>query len=147
MTPKGYTAYQRTEVKTADRRKIIVLLYESAISRLTQAKQAMGRGDTDTRTAGVKKALDIIHFLSNGLDHKRGGEIAFNLSRLYDYCRDIISLGNIESDPKKFDEAIGLLRPLLEAWQEIAKGADPTNPGLAVAEKAKELSERVAQVG
>jgi flagellar protein FliS len=142
----GYSAYQRTQIATADRRKIIVLLYEGAITRLTQSMAAIRDNDPDRRVLNANKALDIIHFLTNGLDFERGGEIARNLERLYDYVRDIIAAGNIHSDTSKFTEAIRLLTILLEAWRQICNGGADTPPDL-VERRAREAVASVASVG
>lgn len=139
----GYNTYQRTQIATADRRKIVVLLYEGAISRLNQAIAAIGTGANEKRTSSITKALDIIHFLNNGLDFERGGEIAQNLQRLYDYVRDIVSEGNISGDVKKLEEAIRLLSMLLDAWKTICTQGNVATPPI-LEQRAREA---VAAVG
>lgn len=123
MAAKAHNVYHRTQIATADRRKIIVLLYEGVISRLTQARQATEERDGDRRVFNVNKALDIINFLTTSLDFERGGEIAHNLESLYAYVRDTIAMGNIESRAESFTEAIRLMSTLLDGWRAIASGS------------------------
>jgi flagellar protein FliS len=142
----GYNVYQRTQITTSDRRKLIVLLYEGAISRLNQATAALEADDADRRVMNVNKALDIIHFLNNALDFERGGDISKNLQRLYDYTRDVISQGNIEARAEKFGEAIRLLNLLLEAWRQIASNGSATTPA-SLEERAQEMVMSIAATG
>ena len=65
------------------------------------------------------KTLRIIQYLSTSLNHDKGGEIAENLEKLYDYVRDTLAIANIESDPEKIESAITVLEPLLEGWQTV----------------------------
>ena len=126
---KGYQAYRKTSVQTADRTKVIVMLYEKAISHLNRARLELDEGiEGNEWTTRVNKALEIIKHLSNALDFEKGGEIAGNLSALYDYIRDIINEGNITRNTKFFLEAANLLSCLLEAWRKISdeqSGAQP----------------------
>lgn len=144
MTTQGYSAYRRTQIQTSDPKQIVILLYEGAISRLGQAREAIERGDNQTRTASITRVLEIVHFLSNSLDHERGGEISANLARLYDYVRDIVSMGNIETDTAKFDEAASLLATLLEAWRQVCGNPNATPP--IVEQAAREASASIAAV-
>lgn len=117
----GYQSYKRTSVQTADRLKLVVMLYEKTISNLNRIIMELeGEKPKKDWEALIKNSLDIIQFLSNSLDHEQGGEIAANLSGLYDYLRDIITLGNISRDVEMFQEAHGLLTRLLEGWHGIS---------------------------
>jgi flagellar secretion chaperone FliS len=120
MAPQGIQTYQRTSIKTADRRRIIVMLYEGLIKNLHNAIDAIEAGDRETRTLRITKTLDIIQFLSASLDFEKGGEIARNLSNLYDFSRDSITTANITGDVKKLRESIDLFNVLLEGWKQIA---------------------------
>ncbi|MBN1477420.1 flagellar export chaperone FliS [Candidatus Sumerlaeota bacterium] len=147
MSAKPHATYKRTQISTSDPRRIVVLLYDGAISRLNQAVEAHGRGDRASRTVHVNKALDIIHFLTNSLDFERGGEIALNLQRLYDYIRDIITLANIEGTPEKFTEAIRLLTTLLDAWRSICADSTATPaPEEDFALRTREIASGVAAI-
>ncbi|NUP88605.1 MAG: flagellar export chaperone FliS [Candidatus Sumerlaeia bacterium] len=144
MAASGYNAYQRTQIATADRRKIIVLLYEGAISRLSQAAQALDEGDGDRRAYNVNKALDIIHFLTTSLDFERGGAISPRLEQLYAYIRDIVTLGSIEGRREKLEEAMRLLGTLLDAWRAISSSGQSTS---ALEESTREMAASLAVAG
>lgn len=120
MTPLGLQTYKRTSIKTADGRKLVVMLYEGAIRNLHIAVEAMATGDEAARSHRVRKTLDIIQYLSSTLDFAKGGEIARNLLNLYDYIRDTITRADIAGDPAPLREVITLLNTILGGWKEIA---------------------------
>lgn len=134
---RPYQNYQRVNISTADPVRIIVLLYEGAIKNLNQTLRLFGR-DSNAASEKITRTLDIINYLRNALDHEKGGEIAFNLERLYDYMRDTLGQANIQQDKAKVEIVIGLLQTLLEGWRGIisnqttevdATEATPPPPG------------------
>ena len=125
MTSQGIKRYHNTSIKTADRRRIVVMLYEGVIKNLHIAINAIEAGDADTRTAKVNKSLEIIQFLSAALDFEKGGDIARNLSNLYDYARDVIALANIRGDVAKLREAIDLFNIVLDGWRQLSETIEP----------------------
>jgi len=48
------------------------------------------------------------------------GPIAIQLDQLYDFVQRRLAAGNIAKEPKPTEEALRVLRGLLEAWQELA---------------------------
>ena len=86
---------------------------------LNQAIVLIGDGKKDKASVKINRTLEIIHYLSSILDYEKGGEIAVNLARLYDFVRDTLALANVKAEVKGIEEAIGVLRPLLEGWQAI----------------------------
>jgi flagellar biosynthetic protein FliS len=85
---------------------------------LNQASRAVGQ-DHELVSNKINRTLDIINYLNNALDHDKGGDIAFNLERLYDYMRDVLAQVNIHPDTDKIQHVIGLLQTLLEGWRGI----------------------------
>lgn len=115
---RPYQNYQRVNVSTADPVRVVVLLYEGAIKNLNQSIRVMGT-DIETASAKLTRTLEIINYLRSVLDHEKGGEIATNLERLYEYMRDTLSEANIRHDTEKIQSVIGLLQTLLEGWRGI----------------------------
>ena len=88
MYNNAYTAYQRTNINTASRGRLIVLLYEGAVKQLTQAA-ALFEPDGKLQAKNIEqfgnciqKAEAIISELEVSLDMEKGGEIAKNLMSL-----------------------------------------------------------------
>ena len=83
-------AYQRINVETSmhtlDQHQLVSLLYEGVLTSLATARGALARGDVATKCNAISKAVRIIEEgLSTALDIEAGGELAQNLSALYDY--------------------------------------------------------------
>jgi flagellar protein FliS len=95
-------------------------LYEGAIRFLQKAGEALGRSDRAEMSEQLLKAQKIVHFLATSLDFEQGGPVAQNLSRLYAYLRDTLNEANLHATPAKIEEAVSLLRPLLDAWRVVA---------------------------
>lgn len=116
----GYRTYKRVSIQTADPSKIVMMLYEGAIKNLHQAIEHFESKRNEFGSERIKKTLDIINYLSSALDHENGGEISVNLDRLYDFCRNTLSMANIYAETKSIRDVIRVLQPLLEAWQAIS---------------------------
>ncbi len=110
-------AYRKTSVTTASKEQILIMLYEAAINHLRRASDACQKNDFATKGVSVGKAHDIINELSSTLNFDVGGEVAHNLERLYVFMIELITQGNIQNDPAKFDQARKLMENLLDGWK------------------------------
>lgn len=110
-----------TEMKvlSASPVEIIILLYEGAVAALLQAEQAVENGDIPRKINRLNKALDIIDGLAAALNHEKGGDIASNLSGLYEYMKVRLSMANLKNDKSMMADVRLLLTDLLTAWVEI----------------------------
>ncbi len=122
MTPNQiYNAYENIRVQSIDKLKLVVLLYEGAINFLNQAKKAMIEKNYAQKGKFIGKAEDIIIELCSSLDMEKGGEIAVNLSRLYDFMLYQLTMANLKNKSEYIDTVIDNLETLLKAWKEIEK--------------------------
>ena len=85
MNGATLAAYRDVQTATADPARMLLLLFDAAGRFLTQALRALERGDTGTYTYDVARANAIVLELVSTLDHDKGGEVAANLARLYDF--------------------------------------------------------------
>ena len=95
----------------------IACLYRGAIG-FTQA--ARETEDPAERLHWVARSVAILDALQSHLDLEAGGEIAANLSDLYDFARGRL----LEPEPGGFErgaaEATDVLEQLASAWEELA---------------------------
>ncbi|MCA1906546.1 MAG: flagellar export chaperone FliS [Desulfarculus sp.] len=110
--------YRKTQVATVDRGRLIVLLYEGAISFLIKAKTCLTEDDIPACASLINRAQDIIDELNASLNMELGGEIAANLRRLYLYMGDRLVRAKIRREEAPIDEVIRILTSLNEAWRE-----------------------------
>jgi len=121
MRQNPYSKYKTMEVTTTDPLKLVVLLYDGAISALKRAKEHIGRKDYMSKYKELMKAHDIVFELMACLDKEKGGDVAENLNSLYAYMLSRIMEANNSLDFEILDEIIGLLDNLNESWKELAK--------------------------
>jgi flagellar protein FliS len=111
--------YRTTQVATTSPAGQVVLLYEGAIRHAARHLAALERADIDAAHHASLRAQAIVTALREVLDLSTG-PIAEQLDLLYDFILDRLVDGNVRKTPKPTEEAIGLLRELLEAWRTIA---------------------------
>ena len=118
-------AYQRVDVETnvaeADPHRLILLLFDGAEMAIASAKVQMTDKQIVQKSDNISKAIDIIlNGLKSSLDVNAGGEIAENLSALYDYMVSRLMRANLTNDPGPLDEVLRLLGELHSAWKAIS---------------------------
>ncbi|MEW6386029.1 MAG: flagellar export chaperone FliS [Thermodesulfobacteriota bacterium] len=127
--------YMSTQVSTADRLQIVVMLYEGAISFLNRAKEKMANKDAPGKGLYIGKSLDIIAELNASLNFQEGREMAVNLFHLYNFLTGHLTRANLNWDVDAVDQAIGMLSQLRDAWLQVSKkektGELKENPDLS----------------
>ncbi len=123
QSPAAVGRYREVGVETgvleADPHRLIQLLMEGTLERLHAARGCMERGEMARKGQLIGGALSIVGVLRGALDMERGGEIASNLDRLYEYMERRLLEANLRNDPSLLDEVAGLLREIKEAWDAI----------------------------
>jgi flagellar protein FliS len=111
--------YLETEVLSADRARLVEILYRSAITAVGAARRHLAKGAIRERSRQITKTLSIVHALIGALDHGKGGEIAWRLKGLYVYITERL----IEANAKQIDAPLAeveiLLTTLREAWAPV----------------------------
>ncbi len=113
--------YQKVQVTTADRLKLVVMLYDGAISYLKTAIKYINENDMAAKGIYISKAQDIIDELNNSLNMNEGGEIASTLRKIYNFLYFYLVKANLKKDTKMIQEVIDILSSLRDAWDEISK--------------------------
>lgn len=121
----GVNAYARVGVETgvvaANPTRLIVMLYEGAITACNMAIKHIREQDYAGKSAALTKAISIIeNGLRASLDKKSGGTIAESLDSLYAYMSRRLYSANSQSDIAAVEEVVKLLNELNEAWAALA---------------------------
>ena len=119
MYNNGIQSYRRTNVITADPKRLVLMCYEGAIDSLKIGKHKLIEEDYEEKGSALAKAEDIINELLCSLDFEKGGAIARNLDSLYNYMLRRILHADVKKDISAIDEVIGMLNELKSAWEEI----------------------------
>ena len=74
------------------------------------------------------KAFTAIYILETSLDFERGGEIAENLFRLYEYCRHQLLQAFASKQDNSLESCVVMLDEIIQSWEAIKKkpGGQPT---------------------
>lgn len=113
-----YSRYQQTDITTSNPMKLVLMLYDGALTFLKKSIEDIEKKDIKNKTIAINKARDIIEELNNSLKTEIGGEFAHHLRRLYFFVNRHLFQANLKNDVQKIREVIQLLTSLREAWQE-----------------------------
>ena len=124
MSLQSYAAQYRntglsSAVMEADPHRLVALLLAGACERLRLADACMERGDLARKGKAIGEVCAIVGHLNGSLDHEAGGEIAGNLSALYDYVLQRLTEANLHNDRAALDESLQLLGEIDSAWNAI----------------------------
>ncbi|EIU1680116.1 flagellar export chaperone FliS [Pseudomonas aeruginosa] len=121
---KAMKQYQQVsieaQVSDANPHRLIQLLMQGGLERLAQARGAMEREQIPEKGILIGKAIGIIGGLREALDSERGGELAGNLDRLYEYMIARLVEANTSNDASLLDEVSALLLEVKSGWDGIS---------------------------
>jgi flagellar protein FliS len=100
--------------------QVVQAMLDTLLSRIAEASGHLDRGETAAKGEKIGKALAIIEALMLGLDKERGGELAQNLERLYDYASRTLLKAHLENRTELLTEVSALLREIKLGWDGIA---------------------------
>jgi len=110
-------------VAASDPHRLIVMLLDGALERISTARGCMQRNETSEKARLINRAVSIVGELRNSLDLRNGGQIAANLAELYDYmCRRLLR-AQTDNKVEILDEVSTLLHDIRAAWLAIAPEA------------------------
>ncbi|MFA6971683.1 MAG: flagellar export chaperone FliS [Gallionella sp.] len=136
-TSAAISAYNKVGVESgvtsADPHKLISMLYQGALLAIANAKNGILRQDIPAKGKAISHAILIIDSgLNASLNKEVGGELALNLSALYDYMSQRLLFANINNDMAVLDEVSRLLGELKEAWESIRSQATSPAPAPSI---------------
>lgn len=119
---QAHNTYQSVQVTTTDRGRLLLMMYEGAIKFLKQSKAGLEANDMAKFCRFLSKSQAIIAELMNTLDFEKGGTIAKDLDRLYDFMLFYLTEANLHRDGKRITKVIGLIDTIYSAYKEIIEG-------------------------
>jgi len=118
MKKRGTKEYLKTQVLTASREQLLLMLYDGAIRFASQAREKLGEGDFEGTHGLLVRAQRVILHLMSSLDPSVDALLCERLSSLYTFTYMRLVKANVERDPKLIDEAVEILSSLRETWYE-----------------------------
>jgi len=135
----AHSTYQTVQVTTTDRGRLLLMMYEGAIKFLKQSKAGLEANDLAKFCRFLSKAQAIIAELMNTLDFEKGGTIARDLDRLYDFMLFYLTEANIHRDARRIQKTIGLLDTIYRAYKTIIERKEQSD---GAAEDAAEAEQK-----
>lgn len=121
-------AYRTNQVMTATPLGLVIMLYDGAISFISKAEDAARSGDWERASGLLRRAQDIVYELMGCLDMDKGGQIAVNLFRLYEYMGYRLVQAQIRRDAAPAAEVREHLSSLRQAWAEAERKLKASSP-------------------
>ncbi len=115
-----YNKYLEAQVKTASPLQLVCMLYDGAIKFTNFAIAGIKEGNIEKKTVNIVKTEKIINELRISLNFEKGGEIATNLDKLYDFIYTYLIDANANDDIFKLEHVVKMLSTLRESWQSIS---------------------------
>ncbi len=131
FSSRALNAYTRIGVETgvvaASPQQLILMLYQGAIAAIASAQQHLRVKNIAAKGVAISKAISIIDGgLNASLDLSVGGELAKNLSELYQYMGRRLLHANFQNDHAGLEEVRQLLLQLAGAWETLAASGNAT---------------------
>lgn len=114
--------YTQAKLQTAPSYELINLLYNYLLNLLDETKKFFNEktpSKYEKITISLLQAQSVITELINSLDFEKGGEIAKNLYRLYEYVNWCLIQANIKKDKKFIEDAEVIIKDIKETWQKV----------------------------
>ena len=108
-----------TSVVDADPHKLVSLLLEGACKRIRLAEACLAQGDQARKGKAIGEACAIVGHLNGSLDHEAGGDIAGNLSALYEFVMQRLTEANLNNDASALQDSLSVVVEIESAWNAI----------------------------
>jgi flagellar protein FliS len=122
-----WQSYRKIATQTATPGQLVLMLYEGALGFLERGLAGFDLADplefNLTISNNVLRAQAIIQEINVRLDMERGGEIADNFRRLYNYFQRRLREANTKKAREPLAEVITHLRVLRDSWAEMLRQA------------------------
>ncbi len=119
VSEKAAKRYREEQVSGLSQKELILMLYDGAIKFTAEAKGAIGEKDFIRSYKSIVKARDVVTELLCILNVEQGGEVAFNLQRLYVYVIGRLTEANFTHEIPLLDNVITVLQNLRSGWAEL----------------------------
>ena len=118
----AHKQYTNVHVSTVDRGRLLLMLYDGCVKFLKHSKVGLESKDIPKFARFLSKAQAIISELMLTLDFEKGGDVAKDLDRLYDFMLFYLTEANLEKNPQKIQKVIDLVEIIASAYRDVIEG-------------------------
>jgi flagellar secretion chaperone FliS len=113
--------YYEQKILSVDPIELIRLLYERAMSSVSEAREQLRLKRIVERSAAIMRAYMAIHELLSALQPEVAPELCGHLRSLYLYIQQRLLEANMRQEDKPLAEVLNLLTTLAEGWSGVAE--------------------------
>lgn len=140
---KNLQTYRQVNVESgvlsSDPHKIILMMFDGALTAIAEAKGAIERKDLESKSKSITKAINIFSALRESLDKESEPEISDNFDNLYSYCIDNLIDLSISMNLDGLDEIIAFIKPVRDAWFQMPESAKQDGMTLLKSKEQKQV--------
>jgi flagellar protein FliS len=144
MSVAGQDRYLEIKVQTATPGQLVSMLYAGAIRFAKLARESIEAGELEKTNHNLLRVEAIVEELNITLDLEKGGEVASNLRRLYNYLSERLIQANLKKSKEIVVEVIGLLESMQETWSQVLQQTSARNRPYLQTAKATTSSFNIA---
>ena len=119
--------YQNNQIATAKPEQILILLYDGAIRFVYRAAAAIVANNAEQKNININKTVAILSEFSATLDHTIGGQVAADLTALYNFMIRELTVVNRTNDLNRLENVRSILTELRDTWAQAVKMKPETN--------------------
>lgn len=116
MSYAPHKSYKSADVVTADRGKLVIMIYDHCIKWIRRAEEELKAGSLEKMAKAVQRAQAGLTELMCALDMEKGGEISKNLFNLYDFYGKHLTSAIKDRSSQALADVLAMMSSLREAW-------------------------------
>jgi flagellar protein FliS len=117
----GVKDYQSMQILSAKPEKLILMLYDGAIRFIQQGIKAMEENKIELSHNNLLRSQNIMVELMASLNFEKGGELAVNLFRIYEFMHYTLVQANVKKEAEPLARVAEQLKMLRESWSQALK--------------------------
>tara|TARA_X000001036_G_scaffold422429_1_gene445377 strand:- start:36 stop:425 length:390 start_codon:yes stop_codon:yes gene_type:complete len=119
-------AYRKTDMfgaaEAKDPETVVIMVMEELIKAVSSFHKniSLKSGDLITRSKTFSRSISVIYMLQSSLDLEKGGQLASDLFRIYEYLRIHLIKDLRTGSVNKSSIALNSIVDIKEAWLSVA---------------------------
>lgn len=119
MYAPALETYHRQRVMTASPMQLVRMLYDAMLQSTREAKTALQSKDYTVAHNSLLHAQQVVEELDRAVDEAKGGEIAGNLRRLYDFLLQRLTYVNITKSVSALEDTETVMEEMYQMWSAV----------------------------
>lgn len=119
MQAPALEMYRRQQVETASPMQLVRMLYDAMLQSTREAREALEARDYETTHHRLLHAQRIVEELDHAVDEDRGGDVAVQLRRLYDFLLQRLTYVNVTKSLAALEDTEVVMQEMHQMWSSV----------------------------